>query len=55
MANIRINVDEVYEVTHWAKQFGVSNLQLLAAVAHVGPLVEAVHQYLKDQVDPQKA
>jgi hypothetical protein len=55
MANIRINVDEVYEVTHWAKQLGVSNPQLLAAVKQVGPLVDGVRQYIKYQVDPQKA
>ena len=55
MANLRINVDEVYEVAHWAKQLGVSNLQLRAAVEQMGPLVDGVRQYLKDQVDPQKA
>jgi len=51
MANLRINVDEIYEVAHWAKQLGVSNLQLLAAIEQVGPLVDGVRQYLKDQVD----
>jgi hypothetical protein len=55
MAIIRINVDEVYEVRHWAKQFAVSELQLLAAIEQVGPMVDGVRQYLKDQVDPQKA
>jgi hypothetical protein len=54
MANIRINVGEVYEVTHWARQFGVTDRQLLDAIKEAGPLVDGVRQYLKDQVDPQR-
>ena len=54
-ANLRINVDEVYEVTHWAKQLGVSDLQLRSAITQVGPLVDSVSQYLKHQVVPPKA
>ena len=53
-ADIRINVDEVYEVRHWAKQFGVSDRQLLDAIKEAGPLVDGVRQYLKDRVDPQR-
>jgi hypothetical protein len=49
MAIFRINVDELYEVRHWAKQFAVSDLQLLAAVEQVGPMVDVVRQYLEGQ------
>jgi hypothetical protein len=50
--NLRINVDEIYEVRHWAKQLGVSIQQLRAAIEQVGPLVDAVRQHLKDEIDP---
>ena len=55
MANLSINVNEVYEVTHWAKQLGVSNLQLIAAVEQVGPLVDAVRQNLNTKGVPDNA
>jgi hypothetical protein len=51
-ANIRINVDEVYEVKHWAKQLGVSIERLQAVIAQAGPLVDAVRLYLKDEMHP---
>ena len=50
--SLRINVDESYEVRHWAKQLGVSIQQLRAAIEQVGPLVDAVRQHLKDEIDP---
>ena len=50
--NLRINVDESYEVRHWAKQLGVSIQQLRAAIEQVGPMVDAVRQHLKDEIDP---
>ena len=50
--NLRINVDEIYEVRHWAKQLGVSIERLRAAIEQVGPLVDAVRQYLKGEMDP---
>ena len=43
---IRINIDEPYDVRHWAKTLRVSQLQLLGAVAQVGPLVNNVRAYL---------
>ena len=46
-ANIRINVDELYEVRHWAKQLGVTEAQLLSAAAQVGPLVAILKQYFE--------
>jgi hypothetical protein len=52
-AQIRINIHEEFDVRHWAKQLEVSPDALLAAVEQVGPLVEAVRRYIKDQ--PQKA
>jgi len=51
-AHIRINVEEAYEVRHWAKQLGVSIHQLTAAIEQVGPLVNAVRQHLKNEIDP---
>ena len=50
--SLRINVDESYEVRHWAKQLGVSIQQLRTAIEHVGPMVDAVCQHLKDEIDP---
>jgi len=50
--NLRINVDEIYEVRHWAKQLGVSVPQLRAAIEQVGPLVDAVCQQLKSEIHP---
>jgi hypothetical protein len=49
LTNIRINVGEIYEVKHWAKQLGVSSQQLRTAIEHVEPLVDAVRQHLKDE------
>ena len=51
-ANIRINVDEAYEVKHWARQLGVSIERLRAVIAQVGPLVDAVRHHLKDEMHP---
>jgi hypothetical protein len=50
--NLRINVDEIYEIMHWAKQLGVGVPQLRAAIEQVGPLVDAVRQHLKDEIHP---
>jgi hypothetical protein len=46
---IRINVDEAYEIKHWAKRLRVSELQLIGAVAQVGPLVDNVRASLLGQ------
>ena len=51
-ANRRINVDETYEVKHWAKQFSVRVQQLEAAIEQAGPLVDAVRLHLKDEIHP---
>ena len=53
LSQIRINTNEEFEVRHWAKQLEVNPDVLLAAVEQVGPLIEAVRQYIKDQA--QKA
>ena len=52
LANLRINVNEIYEVRHWAKQLGVSIEQLRTAIVQVGPLVDSVRQHLKDEMRP---
>jgi hypothetical protein len=51
-ANIRINVDEAYEVKHWAKQLGVSIERLQAVIAQAGPLVRAICLHLKGEMHP---
>jgi len=53
--NIRINVDVPYEVRHWAKQLGVSNEQLRAAIEQVGPFAYAVCLHLKDRIHPDNS
>ena len=51
-ADIRINVNEPYEVRHWAKQLGVSIDQLRIAIEQSGPLVDAVRLRLKNEIHP---
>jgi len=43
----RINVNEDYEVTDWAKKFGVSPEELRRAVAEVGDRAADVEDLLK--------
>jgi hypothetical protein len=43
--SIVINVDETYQLRHWAKQYGVTDEELRAAVATVGASAENVRQY----------
>jgi len=45
------NTGDPYSVMHWAKQLKVSDLELVAAVAHVGPLVDDVRKHLNAQRD----
>jgi hypothetical protein len=40
-----ININESYQRRHWAKQFGVTESELFAAVAQVGPIAEHVRNY----------
>jgi hypothetical protein len=42
----RINVHEDWELAYWAKKFGISKEQLIAAVKAVGPTVKAVEHHL---------
>jgi len=51
-ANIRINVDEDYEVRHWARQLGVTAQKIIAAVEQVGPLVDDIRLHLKAEIAP---
>ena len=37
--DVRINVKEAYEVQYWSKKFGVTEEELLDAVAAAGPMV----------------
>jgi hypothetical protein len=43
---ICINVDEDYERRHWAKQFGVTENELIDVVKRAGPLVANVTVFL---------
>jgi hypothetical protein len=45
----RINVGEDYEVRYWTEELGCTSTELRAAVAAVGPMVEKVRAYLKNQ------
>ena len=49
LERIRINVDELYDVRHWAKALGVTEAQLRSAVEEVGPLVDSVKHYFESQ------
>ena len=44
--DVRINVNEAYEVQYWSKKFGVTPDELRAAVAAVGPMVADVQKKL---------
>ena len=43
---IVINIDEKYQLRHWAKQFCISDDELRTAVEQVGPSAEKVRQYV---------
>jgi hypothetical protein len=38
----RINIEEPYELTHWAEKFGVTPERLKAAVKTSGPMVKDI-------------
>ena len=40
--NTRINIHEDHELLYWAKKFGVSQEELVAAVDAVGPITSDV-------------
>jgi hypothetical protein len=42
----RINLHERYEVYYWTRKFGVTEIQLEAAVMVVGSSAKAVEEYL---------
>jgi Protein of unknown function (DUF3606) len=42
-----INLSDDYELTYWAKRFGVSKVRLAEAVRRVGPSAAAVEAELK--------
>lgn len=42
----RINLNEPWEVTYWAKELGISKEELERAVKAAGPSVAAVRQML---------
>lgn len=43
----RVNVNEDYEVRYWTKKWGVTEDELRAAVAEMGPMVADVEAMLK--------
>jgi len=42
----RVNVNEVWEMTYWCKEFGCTESQLKAAVKAVGVMVVDVRRHL---------
>ena len=44
--DVRINVNEAYEVQYWATKLGVTSEELHDAVAAVGPMVVDVRREL---------
>lgn len=44
--DLRINVNQAYEVTYWCGQLGCTEQQLRNAVAAVGPMVADVKRHL---------
>lgn len=43
--DIRINVNQPWEVKHWSEKLGVSEEKLRQAVKAVGPMVKDVKKY----------
>ena len=51
----RINLNQDYERSDWAKSLGVSEEELTAAVHAVGNSAEKVREYLKERHHPSRA
>jgi hypothetical protein len=51
---MRINVNEPYELSHWAESFGTTREKLKEAVREVGNRVEKVREYLRKERHPQE-
>ena len=45
----RVNVDERWERSYWARRFGVTDEELREAIALVGPLAEDVTKYFRSR------
>ena len=43
---VRINLDERYEILHWSRRLGCSEQQLRDAVRAVGPIAANVRRHL---------
>jgi hypothetical protein len=43
----RVEADQLWELQWWSKGFGVSTIELLAAVREVGPLVADLDSYFR--------
>ncbi|AKV05041.1 hypothetical protein B723_01055 [Pseudomonas fluorescens NCIMB 11764] len=44
---IRINVNDTFELKYWAKKFGVTTSEVKSAVKAVGDALSAVHSQLE--------
>ncbi|WP_433771480.1 DUF3606 domain-containing protein [Pseudomonas putida] len=44
---IRININDISELTYWADKFGVSKGEIISAVREVGDSLTAVQKQLK--------
>jgi len=45
----RVNVDEEHELRYWTPNFGCTATELRNAVKAVGPMVDKVRKYLRNQ------
>ncbi len=43
----RINIDDISEVTRWARHFGINDAQLKTFVQAVGPMVADVQEEIE--------
>ncbi|HYC49217.1 MAG TPA: DUF3606 domain-containing protein [Burkholderiales bacterium] len=46
----RIDIDDDASIRRWAKELGVTRVQIIDAVEKVGPRVEDVRRYLDQQI-----
>lgn len=47
--DLRINVNESYEVRYWSEKFSITEEELKKAVAAVGPMASNVQDYLTNK------
>ena len=51
---LRVNMDQEYEARYWSDKFGVSQDDLRAAIAQVGPMVSDLERHFGSK-SPRKS